>query len=63
MTISREIFRKIFHLIATSIVVAFYYLGKENFAKLFIPITVLVVLADFSRCKFENIHKISTKIF
>lgn len=63
MTISREIIRKIFHLLAILIVIAFYYLGKENFAKLFIPITILVVLADFSRCKFENIHKITSKIF
>lgn len=63
MTTSREIIRKIFHLLAILIVISFYYLGKENFAKLFIPITILVILADFSRSKFENIHKISTKIF
>ncbi len=63
MTLSREIFRKIFHLFAFLIVVAFYYLGKETFAKLFIPLTIIILLLDWSRCKFEKIHNLSSRIF
>lgn len=63
MTLSREIFRKLFHLMAILIVIAFYNLGKENFAKLFIPLTIILITIDWSRFKFEIFHKMSVKIF
>jgi len=63
MTVSREILRKLFHLLAFLIVVAFYKLGKENFAKFFIPITMLVVAIDYSRCKISILNKATSSIF
>ena len=63
MTLSREIFRKLFHLMAILIVIAFYNLGKENFAKLFVPLTIILLAIDWSRFKFELVHKMSAKIF
>jgi len=63
MPIKQEFYRKIFHLFLFLIPFFFIKLGKNKFLTTFIPLSVIVVIVDYYRCKFDKLNQITALIF
>ena len=63
MTLNQEIQRKIFHLFLIIIPLTFLSLDKEKFLIFFTPLALIVILADFARCRSDLVAKILLGIF
>lgn len=63
MPIKQEFYRKIFHLFLFLIPFFFMKFGKNEFLLNFIPLTVIVVVVDYYRCKFDKINQIIALFF
>ncbi len=63
MPIKQEFYRKIFHFFLFLIPIFFIKLGKAQFLTIFIPISLIVILIDYYRCKFDKLNQITAKFF
>ena len=63
MPINQEFYRKIFHLFLFLIPFFFIKFGKIQFLTILIPVSTLVILIYYYRCKFDNLNQITAKIF
>ena len=63
MPIKQELYRKLFHILLFIIPVSFIKLGKNEFLKIFIPISVIIIMLDYYRCRFDKLNNIACKFF
>ena len=60
----KEIQRKLFHIIIISLLpITYIFLNKEQILPIVIPLTVLIIVTDFSRHKISIINKIFHFVF
>ena len=63
MPIKQELYRKLVHILLFIIPVSFIKLGKNEFLKIFIPISVIIIMLDYYRCRFDKLNNIACKFF
>jgi len=63
MPIKQELYRKLFHILLFIIPVFFIKLGKNDFLRIFIPISAIIIMLDYYRCRSDKFNEIASNIF
>lgn len=63
MPIKQELYRKLFHILLFIIPVLFIKLGKNDFLRIFIPISASIIMLDYYRCRSDKLNNIASKVF
>jgi dolichol kinase len=63
MPIKQELYRKLFHILLFIIPVLFIKLGKNDFLRIFIPISAIIIMLDYYRCRSDKLNNIASKVF